>query len=185
MDNMNCVTFCSKKREYRSLSNFWECEIVICENGVEYVYESGEHCFHGEKYRRIGMLCKDENRKKILLEYGKKFEKESVFKTCVEAKRGGGKKGLMLNKDEIDMWSSICIIVQNSICKYKYMNYEEVRNDLIKSGNMVLIHSAMRCSEEKIKSRIWEGKIVERDGVNIVLGGNKLGEIWMKIRNNM
>jgi 5'-3' exonuclease len=37
-------------------------------------------------------------------------------------------------------------------------NYEEVRNDLCKSKGMILIHPAMRCSEEKVKSILWEGK---------------------------
>ena len=36
---------------------------------------------------------------------------------------------------------------------FKFDNYEEVRNDLRKSMGRVLIHPAMRCSEEKVKTR--------------------------------
>jgi predicted NAD-dependent protein-ADP-ribosyltransferase YbiA (DUF1768 family) len=43
------VNFFSGKDASRSLSNFWECVVVL--DGRE--YESGEHAFHGEKYARI------------------------------------------------------------------------------------------------------------------------------------
>ena len=32
---------------------------------------------------------------------------------------------------------------------------------------------------------IWEGKLVERDGMKVVIGGNKLGECWMELRDEM
>ena len=38
-------------------------------------YSSGESCFHGEKFIRISKLCEDENRKRELLEYGRRFLK--------------------------------------------------------------------------------------------------------------
>jgi hypothetical protein len=41
----------------------------------------------------------------------------------------------------------------------------------------------MRCSEEKVKSRLWEGKGVIVDGNVKVIGGNMLGNLWMKIRD--
>jgi hypothetical protein len=66
----------------------------------------------------------------------------------------------ILNKDELELWYDESIGVQNEICKYKYKfdNYEEVRNDLSKSKDKILIHPAMRCSEDKIKNRLWEGR---------------------------
>lgn len=91
------VNFFFRKKEYRSLSNFWESDIIIsCEKEKteeERIYESGEHCFHGEKYTRLGELCKDENRKTLLLDYGSKFLKPSPYKTGAIAKKMGGKKG--------------------------------------------------------------------------------------------
>jgi len=74
--------------------------------------------------------------------------------------------------------------VQKEICEYKFRLYEEVRNDLLKSENKLLIHPAMRCSEEKLETRIWEGKGVVRDGKLSVIGGNELGNLWAKLRVN-
>ncbi len=58
-----------------------------------------------------------------------------------------------------------------------------MRNDLCKSKGKILIHPAMRCSEEKLKSRLWEGKCVMVDGKIKVIGKNKLGELWMELRD--
>ena len=94
----------------------------------------------------------------------------------------GGKKGLVLNSTELKLWTSISIDVQHSICRWKVENYEEVREDLVKSGTKILIHPAMRCSEEKLESRLWEGKGTVKDGKIVVLGKNLLGNIWMTYR---
>jgi hypothetical protein len=67
------INFFFKKIEYRSLSNFWESIIIIKNGKKTREYNSGECCFHGEKFIRLSKLCKDKNRKKDLLEYGKKF----------------------------------------------------------------------------------------------------------------
>jgi predicted NAD-dependent protein-ADP-ribosyltransferase YbiA (DUF1768 family) len=172
------VTFFSGKKEYRSLSNFWERNVEVGGR----IYESGEHCFHGEKYIQIGEQCQDEDRKKILLEYGQTFLKPSMYKTCNVVKKMGGKSGLLLTDSELLLWSSLGVLVQNEICNYKFETYSEVREDLLKSEDKILIHPAMRCSEEKLKGRIWEGRGIVRDGFIVVLGKNKLGNIWMELR---
>ena len=182
MNNMTdkVATFFSKKVEYNSLSNFWEGDIEVY--GRE--YESGEHAFHGEKYFIIGSLCEDENRQKELLNYAESFLKPSVWQVKV-VKQMGGKNGLALTEDELEIWSEVCEKVQVEICKSKYEKYEVVRNDLKNTGNKILIHPAMRCSEDKVKYRIWEGKaVLGEDGEIQVLGGNKLGFIWMYIRDS-
>ena len=150
------ITFSSRKKEYRSLSNFWEVEVCIIDGVDTRIYETGEHCFHGEKYIRLGKVSDD--RKEMLLEYGKRFQKPSIYVTPVEAKKMGGKRGLLLNTRELEQWSRISIEVQKEICKWKYDQYEEVRKDLEKSKGKILVHPAMRCSEENVKSRLWEGK---------------------------
>ena len=177
------INFYSGKKEYRSLSNFWENDVSIIEGDIKRIYESGEHCFHGEKYIRLGEICEDKNRKKVLYDYGKTFMKPSQYKTAAIAKKMGGKKGLLLNDIELKLWINISIDVQHKICDWKFNNYDEVKNDLLKSGNKILIHPAMRCSEEKLKTtRIWEGKGVVIDGKIVVLGKNLLGNIWMQYR---
>lgn len=176
------INFFSGKKEYRSLSNFWENDVEMMYGDKKRIYESGEHCFHGEKYIRLGELCEDETRKKVLLDYGKKFMKPTEYKTAAIAKKMGGKKGLLLNSKELEQWITISKEVQKKICLWKLNNYDEVREDLLKSGNKILIHPAMRCGEEKIKTRIWEGKGVVIDGEIVVLGNNLLGNIWMEYR---
>jgi predicted NAD-dependent protein-ADP-ribosyltransferase YbiA (DUF1768 family) len=174
------VNFFSGKKEYRSLSNFWENDVVITDQRI---YESGEHCFHGEKYIRIGLLSESEDRKAQLLQYGKTFLKPSQYKGGAAAKKMGGKRGLLLNSTELKLWEAVSEDVQYNICKWKQENYEEVRGDLLKSGNKILIHPAMRCSQKKLEnSRIWEGKGIVIDGKIVVLGKNKLGNIWMQFR---
>ena len=43
----------------------------------------------------------------------------------------------------------------------------------------------MRVSNEKMADKIWEGRVIidEENNCMKVLGGNKLGQIWMDIRN--
>lgn len=177
------VNFFSGKKEYRSLSNFWENDIVIVDGNKKRIYESGEHCFHGEKYIRLGGLCEDETRKRVLLDYGNTFMKPSNYKTGAVAKKMGGKKGLLLDTAELKLWSGIGIVVQHEICNWKFNNYEEVKQDLLKSGTKILIHPAMRCSQEKLETtRLWEGKGVVIDGKILVIGKNLLGKIWMEYR---
>ena len=174
--------FFSGKKELRSLSNFWEGDVVIKQNEKERKYETGEHCFHGEKYTRLGEECSDEIRKKVLLEYGRTFLKPSIYKTAAVAKKMGGKKGLLLYNDELYLWEETSIPVQKCICEYKFETYQEVRDDLMKTEEKILIHPAMRCREEELEKRIWEGRAVVRDGKVVVLGKNMLGRIWTGIR---
>jgi predicted NAD-dependent protein-ADP-ribosyltransferase YbiA (DUF1768 family) len=177
------VHFFSGKKEYRSLSNFWEEDVKIqYGDGLERIrtYPSGEHCFHGEKYIRLGEICTDKIRKEVLIEHGKTFLKPSLYKNGKEAKKMG--RSLLLTEAELNYWSTISIDVQKEICRWKFENFQEVREDLIKSGNKILVHPAMRCSIEKLGSRVWEGKGVVKDGKVIILGKNMLGTLWMYLR---
>ena len=180
MSTDDIINFFSGKKEYRSLSNFWENDVIV--NGR--TYESGEHCFHGEKYIRIGEIS-SEKRKKILLEYGKTFLKPSPYTSGAIAKKMGGKKGMLLTPMELKLWEEISVDVQSDICEMKLEYYEEVRDDLKKSGDKILIHPALRCSVERLeRTRFWEGKGIIKDGKVVVLGKNKLGNIWMELRKN-
>ena len=175
------MNFFFKKEEGRCLSNFWKCVVRIEDGGEMRAYDSGESCFHGEKFVRVGKLCKDEKRKRDLLEYGNRFLRGVCEKDGGLVKKMGRK--FILSKEELDLWYRLSVGVQIEICKYKYENYEEVKEELVKSKGKVLIHPAMRCSEEKVKSRLWEGKGVVGDGKVEVMGGNMLGNLWMKIRD--
>ena len=117
----------------------------------------------------------------MLFEYGSRFLRGVCDKNGAVVKKMGRK--LILDSDELELWNRLSIKVQEEICKYKYENYLEVREYLLKSKGKVLIHPAMRCSEEKVKSRLWEGKGVVVDGKIEVIGRNMLGNLWMNIRD--
>ena len=176
--------FFSKKKEGRELSNFYEGVIVL----EERTYGSGEAAFHGTKHMKVGDTTDDPTRKQELYEYAKKFELGQEFSSLPEneiKKRGGkGKHGMKLGVNEIKKWEELCLDVQREICKYKYENDDDVRRVLNSTTGKVLIHPAMRCNREKVKSRLWEGRGEICDGNLVVLGGNMLGNIWMKIRDS-
>tara|TARA_B100001758_G_scaffold146789_1_gene126500 strand:+ start:470 stop:1000 length:531 start_codon:yes stop_codon:yes gene_type:complete len=173
---MEVFNFFGKKKEGRELSNFWERRVEV--DGR--VYGSGEAAFHGSKYIEVSKVSEGE-RRGLLEEYGRKFEIGEEFGSMNggELKKKGGIKGMKLNEDEIGVWNRMGVVVQEKICRYKYDNYEVVKEVLESSRNKILVHPAMRCNDEKVRSRLWEGRVV--DGV--ILGGNMLGNIWMKIRD--
>lgn len=176
---MESINFYSGKEAFRSLSNFWEYPVIIDDRQ----YETGEHCFHGEKYYRLGQLSNDSVRANVLTNYSKHFQCPSRFNTPKIAKQKGGKKGLLLDMDELNQWTKLSIDVQQDICKYKFDKYQEVRQDLIKSNNKMLIHPALRKSDEYVRQNsIWEGRYTSNGSV---LGQNKLGNIWMDLRVNL
>ena len=119
-----------------------------------------------------------------MFEYSKKFRKPSN-KSCNDIKKLGGKKGLALEPSEIARWTDISIDVQNKISTYKIKNYEEVRNDLIRSESKILVHTAQRCSIDKCNERFWEGKAIVSNGEIKILGRNMLGNIWMELRSEL
>jgi hypothetical protein len=119
------INFFFKKEEFKSLSNFWECIIIIKDEEYIREYHSGESCFHGEKFIRVSKLCKNENRKKELLKYGSKFLSGVCKENGVIVKKMGRK--LILNKDELDLWYTLSIGAQNGILT----NYKE----LLKKNN--------------------------------------------------
>ena len=168
------MNFFFKKEEGRCLTNFWGCDITIDNRE----YSSGECCFHGEKFYRIGMLSEGK-RKDDLLKYSQKFLKGNCKEKGEAVKKQG--KGFILTSEELEMWKETSIDVQREICKYKYDNYEEVKAVLCES-NKILVHPAMRASEEKVKNQMWEGKAVVVDGKIEVIGQNMLGNIWMELR---
>jgi predicted NAD-dependent protein-ADP-ribosyltransferase YbiA (DUF1768 family) len=175
--NDSIITFQSGKNDYRSLSNFHLGEVKI----DDCVYESGEHAFHGEKFKRLSTASKIVDRCGKLNDHAIKFQKPSSFKTPIDAKRAGGKKGLKLTPEEIEQWSTISADVQGEICKYKLENDEVVKTDLAKSGLKLLVHTASRFS--KIENCYWEGRAsVDESGELKIEGRNMLGKIWMDNR---
>jgi hypothetical protein len=40
----------------------------------------------------------------------------------------------------------------------------------------------MRCNEEKVKEKLWEGRGIIVDGKIEIIGMNMLGKLWMELR---
>jgi len=160
------------------LSNFYKGKIEINGN----LYSCGENAFHGEKYLVISKF-KEKERKMELENYGKKFGLLGEFNTLtpVAIKKKGGKDGLFLNRDELEIWGRECESIQRKICREKIKN-EIVMKNLLATEENLLVHPS-RVNDEKIKGLLWNGRAKKIDGKWEILGGNKLGEIWMEIRS--
>ena len=180
---LGVLNFFFKKEECKSLSNFWKSKIIISNNNEVREYDSGESCFHGEKFIRIGKLCKDDIRRQHLIKYGKSFLIDVCAKDGTLVKKMA--RGFVLTSNELELWNILSISVQEEICKYKFENYEVVREDLQKSKGKILVHPALRCSEDKLQYRLWEGKGIVVDGEIKIVGKNMLGDLWMKLREYM
>lgn len=162
------VTFFSRKKEYQSLSNFSDHPVVLNETK----YYCGEVCFQAQKFIQVAHSS-SEPRRGELLEWARKIS----VKTDANVARKMGRQ-FVLTPVELSIWNKASIHVQVAICRYKFENYEDVRADLRKSGDKILIHPC-RCNDEAIKSRTWEGRLIE----DVVVGGNMLGKLWMEFRS--
>ena len=183
--NNKYLKFYSKSKEGKVLSNFADIEVKI--NGKLYI--TGEHAFHGQKYLVASETYNDEiltksddERKEKLIKYSQLFEgKDTKFKTALDAKRAGGKSGERLSDNEIKIWNSKkSDEIQDKICIYKYKNNKEVRDTLNKFKDYTLIHQDNRATDKTP----WGARVVTKDGVDVIIGKNKLGKTWTKIYKN-
>ena len=184
-DATKYLKFNSKSKEGKVLSNFADIEVKI--NGKLYI--TGEHAFHGQKYLVASetyddeILTKsDDERKEKLIKYSQLFEgKDTKFKTALDAKRAGGKSGERLSDKEIKIWNSKkSDEIQDKICIYKYKSNKEVRDTLNKFRDHILIHQDNRANDKTP----WGARVVNNDGVDVIIGKNKLGKTWTKIYKN-
>lgn len=189
---MNTVsfTFFGKKKVGNELSNFYKGEVIIIDkHGNGHKFSCGEAAFHGMKYYLNSKECSCPKRKKILEEYSKKFELGGTFYELFprEIKKKGGKRGLKLLPSEIKVWSKYRENIQAQICIYKFNTDETVKKCLMATEKKILIHPAMRVGDSKMYRCFWEGRMkIKKNGEGqkkiIILGENKLGNIWMIIR---
>lgn len=188
-----------------TLHNHWKCDVIVYSNSYnedsedgemeERIYESGEHCFHGEKYFRLSNICLDDVRRVQLYNYSKKFLK-GTKKSIGEISKMAGKNGFRLTNKEIKMWNIIGIRVQQEICRYKINNYRQVRLELTilkqNHNHKKLIYMNWNKTIKKINGKFeikLENKILEGNGVVLesgevfIEGKNTLGKIWMDYRD--
>lgn len=162
---MQFITFFSKKADFRSLSNFYECKVEI----DDAVYPSGENAYQSQKFLTAANVCEDAERKKKLLEYAK------LLATSFNPKSDS--RLMTLTEAELRAWDATCVIVQTEICKSKLHDPAVVR-DLLASGDAVLVHPTRKPVEKLTR---WEGRVVN----GRLVGENMLGQIWMRIREDL
>tara|TARA_B100001057_G_C22814544_1_gene936828 strand:+ start:1013 stop:1543 length:531 start_codon:yes stop_codon:yes gene_type:complete len=162
------LKFFSKSKTGQCLSNFSLHPVEL--NGV--IYPTGEHAFHGEKFKFIASKVSCETKKQYILEHSIKFHDNSID-SPKNAKVMGGKKGCKLDPQDMHEWNSWkSEEIQKQICIYKLTHYESVKNTLLSYDQF--LHQDNRASPKTI----WGGRIKD----DTLIGQNKLGIIWFTIK---
>ncbi|KAL7513895.1 hypothetical protein ACHAXN_011091 [Cyclotella atomus] len=170
----------------RCLSNFALLSVTV--DGSE--YPTGEHAFHGCKFRFCATNPRTPARLDALRERADMFINPSKLNTGLDAKRAGGKSktyGFKLEPSELYDWDIEAERVQESICRYKLKHYEEVRQVLKANKSKLLLHQDNRAKSDTI----WVGRVkpiakVEKTKtitIDDIIGQNKLGLIWMNLQH--
>ena len=155
------------------LSNFFQDDVDV--NGRK--YPGGEQCFQGEKFYAVATSDKTLRPK----EKAKMLEYAARFLTVTDprvAKRMGGRKGFPLTDAQLAGWNDgLAEGVQVKICECKLKTNACVRKVLFSTGQRQLLHQDNRAQ----RGSIWGGRISKETGECI--GMNKLGKIWMQVRD--
>ena len=168
-----CFKFKSGSRWGSDLSNFLQDDVDV--NGRK--YPGGEQCFQGEKFYAVATFDKTlgAEEKAKMLEYAARF---LTVTDPREAKRMGGRKGFPLTDAQLAGWNDgLAEGVQVKICECKLKTNACVRKVLFSTGQRQLLHQDNRAQ----RGSIWGGRISKETGECI--GMNKLGKIWMQVRD--
>jgi len=179
-------TFFFKKGELRELSNFADIPVLL--DNVR--YPTGEHCFHARKYLHSAARCCSSAREQELKLYAKHFETDGqVAANGLSAKRAGGKKGMALTDLEMKGWTAAAEAIQLKICQDK-ASMHAVQTCLLGTADAYLLHQDNRAKPDtpwggkipRLKEKLTSGKPIP---VTDVVGQNRLGLIWMKVRESL
>ena len=173
------IKFYSKSKTHSELSNFHLDINGLTFNDQNFI--SGEHVFHYNKYMVascVAMTCNEAERSNNLKKYASKFVGD-YFKSPLDAKRAGSKtKGMTLTSEELKLWNNLAGNIQYQICHLKIKSDDKLKKLLMDTGDKYLIHQDNRANE----NTIWGAK-VKKDTEDELIGENKLGKIWMHIRD--
>ena len=190
------LTFYSKSANpgAQSLSNFCTCAVTINFStfGLDSscTYPTGEHAFHGGKFKILGLLSELESkRKEELLEHAIQFEGDSLksckIKSAALAKRSGGKGGLRLTEYELARWGHLSMELQEQICRDKICN-SPIREYLLSTNETYLVHHERATSWPRYGATVLKKENSPyQDSCRWMKGDNLLGLIWMRIREEI
>lgn len=166
------ISFNSKSADLRAryLSNFIGCQITIpFHTGENLTFPTAEHAFQASKFYLNGHY-----------DYARTFT--NINMSSAEAKKAG--KGLRLNQQELQNWNDLVKQVQNYICWEKMKNSPGLKEYLISTKGLYLLHH-----EALGRWSQYGGVFLEKspfnDGRLWLKGDNLLGKIWMEIRDGM
>lgn len=142
-------------------------------------YACGRDCLAGEKLFRFGEVCVDPERQQLLMTMGDLLRNRQppyhAFPT------------VEFTDAESKVWNEMLqFMVQKEICEYKYTTYPEVRSLLARAKNKLMLPNGF-VDENKPNLSCWAGMAIldEATGNIRIVGENKLGKIWMEIRDRM
>lgn len=192
------MTFYSKSANVhaRLLSNFSTNAICIdfsclCGEHMDIAtYPSGEHAFHGGKFKIISAqpgVCGA--RQAELLEYSRLFEgnklKDCHFKSSADAKKAGGKSGIRLTEGELRNWDAQSILLQEQICREKLKDPATLQF-LLSTEDQYLVHFERATGWPRYGAMVLAAEnSAYNDGLRWMKGDNLLGEMWMKLREEL
>lgn len=194
------IAFYSKSSDERArnLSNFSSHQICIdfkalhpdaaeADNAV--VYPTGEHAFHGAKFRLLSLHTASTARKEELHQYSCQFEgstlRNCIMRTASAAKSAGGKNGLRLSPEELAMWERASMVVQEQICRWKIKD-EGLKDYLLSTGSTYLVHFERATGWPRYGATIlYAENSPFDDGRRWMKGDNCLGLLWMKLRDEL
>ena len=182
----------SKDVASRQLSNFYQPKKAIVIKSRS--YPTSEHCFHGEKFQFCAAQASSNERKTNILAHANKFlSKGSLGKDPVKAKAAGGKSkaGFALESTELKGWDRAATDIQTLICKYRLSTEPALRDLLLSSGDKLILHQDNRAKA----TTPWGGRLNPEGKQKLeraealtdadVIGKNKLGRLWMELRNEV
>lgn len=173
------ILFNSGSKKCKTLSNFCDVSFVMDGN----TFKTGEHAFHFHKYSIASVAAiltnNDAIRANQLKNYAETFVGDE-YKTGVEAKKAGGKKGLKLLESEIIAWNDVSWDIQKKICISRIRGNNDLLTLLCETKGKYLLHQDNRAKP----NTIWGGKISKTEP-NVVVGKNFLGKLWMEVRDEM
>lgn len=150
----------------------------------EVTFSMGEAAFHYWKYMLVAAMSTGA-RKSELEAHAQKFLCLNLTGPQLKSLGGKGRDGLMLVANELAIWSSECDRIQMEICQYKFDTYLEIKSVLRRLSGVLIIHSC-RTPDHKMSSEHWAGRaITDETGKVTVIGGNTLGQMWMRLRDSM
>jgi len=192
------ATFYSKSANVnaRLLSNFSTNAICIdfsclCGENMDIVtYPSGEHAFHGGKFKIISaQLGVCGARQAELFEYSRLFEgntlKDCHFKSSADAKRSGGKSGVRLTESELRNWDAQSMLLQEQICREKLKDPATLQF-LLSTEDRYLVHFERATGWPRYGAMVLAAENSPyNDGLRWMKGDNLLGEMWMELREEL